>query len=102
MEKYTIKNIMAYIEGNTRYFLYYSRFKFLLSKHIVEQIDWRVSVMDKKCYEDGQCKMCGCETIHLQMANKACDKPCYPEMMKRGIWKAFKEGLILNKHKYNK
>ena len=47
--------------------------------------------MDKQCYEEGQCKMCGCQTTALQMANKACDKPCYPSMMSKRDWKDTKD-----------
>ena len=42
--------------------------------------------MDKQCYNEGQCKMCGCQTTALQMANKACDKPCYPSMLSKSQW----------------
>ena len=42
--------------------------------------------MDTKCYTAGECKLCGCETTALQMANKQCDKPCYPPMMSKGKW----------------
>lgn len=43
--------------------------------------------MDPECYVKGQCKMCGCTTTALQMANKSCPKPCYPKMMNRKQWK---------------
>ena len=84
--KPTLKNIIAYIQGNLRYKLFYSNFAFLIRPHIREQIFTRIKSMDKKCYNEGQCKMCGCQTTHLQMANKACDKPCYPRMMSRKEW----------------
>lgn len=31
-------------------------------------------------------------TTHLQCADKACDKPCYPEMMSWEQWRDFKSG----------
>jgi len=46
--------------------------------------------MDPECFEQGSCKMCGCDTTALQMADKACDKPCYPTMMTRDKWRVFK------------
>ena len=64
--------------------------------------------MDQECYNAGECKICGCQTTALQMANKACDKPCYPEMLSRKNWKFLKEGLFYPdgkrwwKLKYNK
>jgi hypothetical protein len=48
--------------------------------------------MDSICYSEGSCSICGCQTTHLQCAAKACDKPCYPDMMDAGQWKHFKSG----------
>ena len=90
VRKVTIRNIIAYLQGKIRYRLYYSRFKWLIRSHIKEQIEMRINSMDRKCYEDGQCKLCGCQTTALQMANKACDKPCYPEMLNKSSWKWLK------------
>lgn len=50
--------------------------------------------MDKSCYLTGSCKICGCKTTALQMANKSCDAPCYPVLMGRKRWRDFKRGLI--------
>ncbi len=85
-----LKNIWYYIQGNIRYKLYYGAFAFLLPEHIEEQITARIKSMDIKCYEDGQCKMCGCNTTALQMCNRACDKPCYPPMLTKKIWNKLK------------
>ena len=46
--------------------------------------------MDTECYEQGSCKICHCDTTALQMANKACGKPCYPKMMNKADWLEFK------------
>jgi hypothetical protein len=64
----------------------------LMRQHIWEQIKWRIKIMDKQCYRQGSCKLCGCETTALQMANKSCDKPCYPPMMSRKLWRKFLQG----------
>ena len=80
-------DVLSYLQGNLRYRIYYSPFRFLLRKHIVEQYEWRISVMDRKCYRDGECKICGCETTALQFANRKCDKPCYPDMLNKKEWK---------------
>lgn len=87
--KPSLPNIIAYIQGWIRYYLYYSRFKFLIRKHIRDQIDFRIKFMDKECYENGSCKLCGCATTALQMADKQCDKPCYPPMMNKRRWNRF-------------
>lgn len=88
--KINIKNIYSYIIGNYRYQLYYSKnFSWLIRNFIKRQITLRINSMDKDCFNNGQCKMCGCKTTALQMANKECDKPCYPEMLSRKKWIKF-------------
>lgn len=94
--KATPKNIWSYIQGNLRYKLYYSKNKLikrLMRNHIREQIEVRIDSMDRKCYYMGECKICGCATTALQMADKACDNPCYPEMMDKVTWNKFKRGI---------
>ena len=88
--RYTPNNILNYIQGNIRYQLYYSKFAFLIPKHIREQIDIRINSMDPQCYKEGQCKLCGCSTTALQMCDKQCDKPCYPPMVNKVAWEKFK------------
>lgn len=88
-----IKDMLAYAQGNIRYKLYYSKvLGFLMRIHIREQITARIRSMDVKCYQDGACKLCGCTTTALQMADKACDKPCYPRMLNRYEWLKLKIG----------
>lgn len=91
-----IKNIYYFIQGNLRYKIFYSNFVNILPEHILEQIEYRLAVMDKDCYELGQCKLCGCSTTALQMANKSCDKPCYPIMKSKKEWHLHKKekGLL--------
>ena len=48
----TPKNVWAYIQGKTRYKLFYSKyFNRLLPLHIFEQINYRIFVMDKDHFE---------------------------------------------------
>lgn len=84
--KITVKNIISYVQGNIRYRLYYSRFRFLIREHIREQYEYRIRVMKKECYESGNCVICGCKTTNLQFANKPCDGNCYPRMMSKKEW----------------
>ncbi len=96
MSKITFKDIISYIQGNIRYQAYYStRFTWLIRKHIREQIEFRINSMDRNCYTQGSCIMCGCKTTALQMANKMCDNPCYPEMVTKKIWKIWKNNPSL-------
>lgn len=99
-----LPNILAYITGNYRYKLYYSKyFQFLIRKHIKEQIDFRIKFMDKDCYEKGSCVICGCETTALQMADKPCDKPCYPPIFTKHNWEMFQLGSMfyIGKYRWN-
>lgn len=89
-----LKKVKDYIQGYSRYHLYYikkGKFRKWIPRYIVEQFEYRLGVMDHECLNNGSCKICGCDTTALQMANKACDKPCYPEMMKKSSWEIFKK-----------
>lgn len=94
-EKITWNNIRAYIQGWSRYYLYYSKalygidLSWLIRRHIHQQIDIRINSMDRKCYIEGSCKECGCATTALQMTNKSCKGNCYPKMMNKKDWKKF-------------
>lgn len=87
-----IKNVPAYFLGNFRYLLYNSFFKFLIFEYILQQIEFRIKIMNSVCYQQGSCYRCGCTTTALQMANKACDGDCYPPMMSWYDWDRFKNG----------
>ena len=85
------KNIKAYLQGHIREWLFYSkRLNRLLPLHIFEQINYRLFVMNKTCYSNGECVECGCTTPALQMADKTCGGACYPEMMDETDWSIYK------------
>lgn len=87
-------DLWYYLQGWYRYRLFYSnRYEFLIRKHILEQIDYRIYEMDIECYEAGECKKCGCATTALQMANKSCLGECYPVMMSKSKWNKSSERL---------
>lgn len=88
-----IKDIWYYIQGNIRYRLYYSKyFSWLIREHIYQQIDFRIDIMNPKCFMTATCVLCGCKTTALQMADKSCDKPCYPPMTNKENWELLKKG----------
>lgn len=76
-------DVWYYVQGNIRYILWYSNFKFLIRKHIRLQIAIRIKSMNRECHISGACIKCGCKTTHLQMCNKACDGDCYPKMLSK-------------------
>jgi hypothetical protein len=89
--KITFKNVCAFIQGHLREKLFFSKwFNWLLPLHIFEQINYRLFVMNKVCYSNGECVVCGCATPALQMANKSCDAKCYPAMLTETDWFIYK------------
>ena len=88
--EYSLKDVIDYFRGTIRYYLYYHDFDYLIRKHIKEQYLMRIKVMDTDCRMNGYCKLCGCKTTALQMANKSCEKPCYPKMVNKKTWNEFK------------
>ena len=99
--KYSFDDIIEYFRANIRYTLYYSNFKWLIPPHILEQIDFRINVMmDKQCYTDGSCKVCGCTTTNLQMTNSSCAGDCYPALQCKCKWDRFKKKGIIIEDKY--
>ena len=96
-----LKDVWYYIQGNVRYKFYYSeKHSKFIRKHIKEQIDTRIKNMNHDCYTKGECIKCGCATTALQMANKSCKGACYPKMMNKKTWLAFKRGMWLNSDGY--
>jgi hypothetical protein len=97
--KLNYSNIKAFIQGHVREWLFYhKRLNILIPLHIFEQINYRLFVMKKECYTNGECVHCGCTTPALQMADKVCGGKCYPEMMDDTNWHIFKqrESIIFN------
>jgi len=92
MGKITIKNIFSFIQGNIRYKLFYTKYSFLIRKSRREQISTRIKSMNMTCFNQGSCITCGCATVKLQMANKACDGFCYPPMLGSRQWTLLKAG----------
>lgn len=89
---YQKEDIEHYYNGNL--FLSKIRYKWnklvynLLPSHIKQQIQIRIW-SSIPCIEIGQCKICKCSTPALQMADKACEKPCYPAMLSKKDWEEF-------------
>lgn len=90
----SLSDIWYYIQGHTREVLYYSKLKFLIRKHIQEQFEERLKVMDKECYDNGQCKHCGCDIPALTLSNKQCEGKCYYPMMSKKQWLEYKTKIL--------
>lgn len=88
-----LKDVWHFIVGHYRYTLYYSKFNFLIRKHIKEQIRFRIDNMNKECYNNGECIMCGCQTTALQMCSKPCEGKCYPPLYSKKMWNSLPESF---------
>jgi len=87
----TLGDALAYAQGWVRYHCYYRRWlAWLIPLHVREQISCRIRSMESECLRRGSCVLCGCATTALQMADKACDRPCYPAMASRRMWRSWK------------
>lgn len=87
--KISLKNIGRFIQGYTRAF---SETFGLLDEHKKEQVIYRTELA-KECTLNGSCVYCGCTTPAKYYSDEACedpDKKCYPAMMSREGWAAFK------------
>lgn len=91
--KLTLRNVWAVIQAWFRQ-KRRSLDGFDLPDHLYEQIIWRrTRVIERSpvCWEENQCVVCGCEVIGKTMEDRGCDGGCYPEMMPKDKWKAYKE-----------
>jgi len=95
-----IKDVFYYFQGNLRYWAYYNS-PFLIRKHILEQIDFRIKVMNQECFNSGSCIKCGCKTTALQMCDKSCEGNCYPPMMNSWDWSLFLNGISYKDFKFS-
>lgn len=98
MGKRNVSDVWHYLVGHYRYWLWYTVNKDtsikpkLMRQHIWEQINYRISQMNPKCYAAGSCERCGCNTTELQMASKTCEGLEYPPMINKNSWDKYKIG----------
>ena len=93
----TFANVKAVIQS------YYRKGKLMagfgIEDHIYEQILWRrtqVMIKSPECWNESQCKVCGCDILGKTMEDRGCSAPdisreeCYPAMMTKDVWKTYK------------
>lgn len=83
----TREDVTSWLVGNARLY-FYNKDSSLLPDHIVQQFEWRQDQVPKECL-NGACKVCGCSTPGLFMADKSCEANCYPPMMSRKKWNEY-------------
>lgn len=92
-------DVWYFIQGHIREMLYFSKYDFLIRKHIREQIDVRINTIREvgergitSCLKNEQCDICGCYTYALIMSNKSCEGNCYPgKFFSKNDWEHLKE-----------
>lgn len=83
----TLKNIKAFIEGNTK--MLGDRLG-LLPKHEQEQVIFRASLCGD-CLETGECRVCGCSVPGKFYVAKSCnDGERFPDLMDKEKWDLYK------------
>jgi len=83
----TREDVESWLVGNARLY-FYRKDPSLLPDHIVQQFEWRQDQVPAECL-NGACKVCGCSTPGLFMADKSCEANCYPPMMSRKKWNKY-------------
>lgn len=66
---------------------------FELDEHIYEQIIWRRTEVEKKspkCWNENECKICGCDVLGKTMEDRSCEGKCYTAMMNKEEWEEYK------------
>ena len=89
--KINLSNIGRFIQGYSRKF---SETFGLLAEHKQEQVLYRQE-QALECTKNGSCVYCGCDTPAKYYSDEGCEDPerkCYPEMMNKEVWEAFKLG----------
>lgn len=93
----TMKNVWAYIQGNTRKITdEIGPDIFKSPQHIQEQIIWREVIHNPICYKAGKCMLptgnpCKCKVPDKFYSDKECEGGCYPAIMDKELWNKFKQ-----------
>lgn len=87
-QKITIKNIKAYIEGNSNMLIDNLGLK---SKEYQEQIAYRM-LQCGDCLEEGKCTYCGCDIPGKLYVSESCNNgDRFPNLMSPIEWRKYKE-----------
>ena len=87
MAKITLRNILQYIEGNTRLL---GDMIHLLPHHEKEQVIYRSQICKAECLSVGYCIQCGCDLPGKFYVKKSCNLDRFPDMMSKTDWEKFK------------
>jgi len=94
--KITFKNILGYIEGNTKHFL--DRFN-LTPTHIQEQVAWRAEICRDDCMKENKCVYCGCNPVGKAFLEESCNKgERFPDLMGADEWESYKKNNKIDRN----
>lgn len=92
--KITLRNIWAVIQAKFRKIKAKAENSLELPGYLYEQIIWRrtqVQDVSPVCWDDGNCIICGCNTVEKTMEDRPCEGSCYPKMMSKEKWEEYKK-----------
>lgn len=85
----TLKNISAFIEGNSKQLA--DKFN-LLPKEKKEQVAYRYEICKDTCGKLGKCEVCGCKFPGKIYVNESCNKgEKFPDIMSAEEWEKYKK-----------
>jgi hypothetical protein len=90
--KINFENILSYIEGNYKKFLYILRH---MPIHVQEQVAYRLDACKEDCVKSGFCVYCGCDIDGKVFVKASCNKgERFPDLMEADEWELNKEKLV--------
>lgn len=93
LNRITIKNIKAYIEGNSKMFLSKVGFQ---AEHLKEQVAYRALMCKDDCVPQGYCQKCYCDLPGKHYVAESCNPERFPDLMSAKEWEEFKKQNNIN------
>lgn len=90
LKRLTLTNIRGFTQGHLREYEANG-----LSKHIKEQVLWRIVTMRQTCLEKGECP-CECSVPSKQFEDRACEEGCYLPLLNEEDWENYKSISEMN------
>ncbi len=86
--KIEIEDLVAYLQGNIRYFLVKYFKGFGVRKTLLEQVKYRSKSLAVGC--EIECQKCGCPTHKTVYSNRSCKGNCYPTFVPKEVFEEAK------------
>jgi len=86
-KKYTVKNILSFLEGNIKYNL--NRLG-MQPEYIQEQVTYRLYQCKDDCLPNEECIICSCPPEKKAFTKKSCNPKRFGDLMNKEDWDNFK------------